>query len=694
MENKITRKITQDNFTTEKIDVIENTLLGDYDNNGHYFIAPQIINELLDLKKHRKSSFGNSMFCIGRLLGYGEIVFELAFNKKTKQGEKALARLFVLENVDKINGYLQNTIKTKIAEFSSDVDNFIEESFKHFKVTNSEVDDEGRERTLLDDLNNEESFILAKKQYSLLLEKLAEDKFLDAYGKYFTFRISALTKLDNEFSQAVLDKFNQEYELIESVFLKNKNYKMLNELLDKCIESVSGVNPIFIEQEKDFNEKTAPALETFIASVDRLNEKFGHKALNMLDKDDRVKVEEIHEAENNSLEQSELMISVDNNGEGDGEKIIDKNIINEVSIELPNATKEDIPVILTLAEEQDTDTEEQSGEKVSPKEIEQSNTVEPPQESQTFKDIRDYFEREYDTKIEETSDKTTTETKETIETSEDKFSSEEIIIKDIKLEKEDIVEERTPKSTLAGVRVFDEKAKAEIPSYNIESIEKTDTPKVDIEKPKSTETISKSVTIGKEETHNKHKIKREEKELRKEEREESKYSSISKRVVITPKNIEQEATITSPYSIMRKFTNMHDEKMGKPLSEYSDNASNQQQIKTPTSEKEISKVDEIFPEKQNDQEINFHNQETYTRLNTEERGGSSNSHNNIFDQNDENDLQNQKDDNPLSNLFDNLGNHNKSAKGQQPMNNWGLGNQGDTLNDDSLQNLLNEGREH
>lgn len=530
MDNKITRKITQDNFTTEKIDVIENTLLGDYDDNGHYFIAPQIINELLELKKHRKSSFGNSMFCIGRLLGYGEIVFELAFNKKTKVGEQALAKLYVLENVDKINGYLQNTIKTKIAEFSSDVDNFIEVAFNHFKITNTEVDDEGKERKLIDDLNNEESFILAKKQYSLLLEKLTEEKFLDAYGKYFTFRISALTKLDNEFAKAVLDAFNEEYALIENVFLENKNYKVLNELLDKCIESVSGLNPTFVEQEKDFNEKTAPALETFIASVDRLNEKFGHKALNMLDKDDREKVEEIHEAENNSLDQTELNTDNTDNGDSDGEKIIDNDTIEEVSSELPKTVSEDIPVIPTISEEQEEkETEEQSEEKTSPKEKEQSNSEEQPQESQTFKDIRDYFEREHDTKIEETSE-TTTETKETI--GRGKSSREETSINDTK-------------TTSTGVRVFDEKAKAEIPSYKMEGEKVTDVPNADKGKPVTKETIENPVVTSKKE---KTPIERRDEttpktpvKIEREEKPRESYN-ISKRVVIKPtkeENVEE-----------------------------------------------------------------------------------------------------------------------------------------------------------
>ena len=78
MENgKFVRKTTQDNFITEKVDIFKNNLLGQYDDYGNYEIAPQIMNELIELKKVRKSSYDNSMFCAGNLLGFGEISFAI-----------------------------------------------------------------------------------------------------------------------------------------------------------------------------------------------------------------------------------------------------------------------------------------------------------------------------------------------------------------------------------------------------------------------------------------------------------------------------------------------------------------------------------------------------------------------------------------------------------------------------------------
>ena len=255
MENeKFIRKSTQDNFVTEKIDIYKNNLLGEYDDNGNYGIAPQIVNELIELKKVRKRSYDNSMFCIGSLLGFGEIVFEIKYEKSRDEQNNAKASLFVLEEVDKVNGYMQNVIRTKLADFSSDDANFIEDSYIRFNVTNESEDDdeEGKEHKSLEDLNIDDSFILAKKAYMLILEKLSNEKVLDAYGKYFTARLTTLTKLNNDFSNAVLQTFNSKYDMIDDIFFKEKNYKALNELLDASIESISGTKEIYFNQEKSW----------------------------------------------------------------------------------------------------------------------------------------------------------------------------------------------------------------------------------------------------------------------------------------------------------------------------------------------------------------------------------------------------------------------------------------------------------
>lgn len=377
MEKDFVRKDTQDNFVTEKMDIIKNNLLGEYDDNGNYYIAPQIVSELIELKKVRKSSYNNSMFCRGSLLGYGEIMFEITFDNSRDDDDMATSSLFVLEEVEKVNGYLQNIIKTKIAEFKSTVDNFLDESYSKFHVTDEdeEGDDEGKEKKSLEDLNIEDSYILAKKAYMLLLSKLSEEKMLDAYGKYFTFRLSKLTKLDNEFSNAVLNSFNERYALIEEVFLKEKNYKALNELLDACIEEISGTKEIFIQQEAEFNVECKDALDTFTESVTRFSDKANAKAFNMLDAGDREKLDQM----NKSIENAPANADNDDNSSDDVEKEYKELLQEETRVSGASTTFEN-PVLFDEMEEEsegEGNEEESEDENESTQSQEQDNQTNP-----------------------------------------------------------------------------------------------------------------------------------------------------------------------------------------------------------------------------------------------------------------------------------------------------------------------------
>lgn len=330
MDDKFTRKQTQDNFITERVDIYKNNLLGEYDDSGNYSIAPQIIQELIELTKVRKHSYDNSIFCFGNLLGYGEIAFEVSFEKNRDSENRAKSSLYVLEDVDKVNGYLQNIIKTKLADFVSNVDDFIEESYAKFHVINEGEEDVGREKKTLDDLELEDSYILAKRAYMLLLDKLSSERMLDAYGKYFTARLTNLTKMDNEFSNAVLDMFNEKYELIEDIFLKEKNYKALNELLDSCIEGVSGTKDIYISQENAFNQMMSEHLNEFTENVSKLSDKVEQKAFGMLDPDDRNKMNQMNATFENSIGNNEVTFEEIDDNANSIENEIDESFQNPV----------------------------------------------------------------------------------------------------------------------------------------------------------------------------------------------------------------------------------------------------------------------------------------------------------------------------------------------------------------------------
>ena len=53
--NEFLKSSTQDEFTTEKVNVISNCLLGNYNDNGDYVIPNNIVDELIAVKKVKKS---------------------------------------------------------------------------------------------------------------------------------------------------------------------------------------------------------------------------------------------------------------------------------------------------------------------------------------------------------------------------------------------------------------------------------------------------------------------------------------------------------------------------------------------------------------------------------------------------------------------------------------------------------------
>lgn len=291
-DNKLVRKITQDNLVTEKYDIIKNSLLGNYTDDGAYFIAPKIVEELVILEKHKKTSFNNSVFCTSNKSGLGEILFEINYTKDLKEN-KAIATLFLLESVIKINGYIENTIRTQIAQFNSPIDGFLEKSYNHFNIV-VDYNDEGKE--VKDDKFNE-SFLFAKMQYTKAMSDLTGEKYEEAYNKYFVKRLELLREMNLDFTNDVALKFDSEYSKIENYFLKNKNYKSLNELLDKCIEDVSETKTNYKEQEEEYNKKNFSSLSIFIADSQRITLKAENKVIDNLDKEDLDKVTKIQEQE-------------------------------------------------------------------------------------------------------------------------------------------------------------------------------------------------------------------------------------------------------------------------------------------------------------------------------------------------------------------------------------------------------------
>ena len=309
---------TLDNFASEKINTIANHMFGTYDKKGQYTISQPIKDELIKLTKYKKTTFNNSIFCVVNKPGIGELVFKVDYEKNSKDNV-AKATLYLLENVYKVNGYLQDTIRTEIGEFVGDINGFIQNSYDKFNISTQwdTGDDDGR-----DYLIDEESapsmfaYITAQKQFLEALDKLTSDKINKVYEEFFTEKLKVINSLGNSFSKSVLEDFRNEYAKVEKFFLSNKDYKALSELLDVCVErnrlSKAPVSPEEMakyEMEKEYFDKISDATKKFTKEAEAIRENAVIKAKNRLDEVQKAHVEEIEKATIAPQTNSELTIS-------------------------------------------------------------------------------------------------------------------------------------------------------------------------------------------------------------------------------------------------------------------------------------------------------------------------------------------------------------------------------------------------
>ena len=260
---KITKDETFDGYVTEKVNVIKNDLLGDYNENGKYIINEKVVLELLQLQKVKHSTFNNSIFCTSYMPGYGEITFELELKK---QGNNGIAVIYVLEKVDKVNGYIQNTLRTQVAIYKDVLTpNFIERSFEGFNIKRREDQDQ---KSIEDDMKESfNTYIGVRKHFSELMNNITTNDYNTMYQEYFNQRIAMLKGDNSAYAKLILSKYGAEYDKIKDYFLKNEgavDYKALNELLDKCFEDVNGLDPKNREKEEEFKKKMIPYLHAFI----------------------------------------------------------------------------------------------------------------------------------------------------------------------------------------------------------------------------------------------------------------------------------------------------------------------------------------------------------------------------------------------------------------------------------------------
>lgn len=217
---------------SRKYDVISNELLGNYDENGHYSIPVEILTELASLKKivGVTNEFGTELKA-----PYKDGItfnFILKMGNEDPETHKAESVLYLMEVVNKVNGYIQNILTTPVATYSYKFD-------EHYKdycyralhiVGNIDDEDDGALKGDAVNINKRLGYLKAVKDAS-------KDQYLVLEESFFNARLQILNELPQ--GALVLSEFNKKRAALEKYFMNNpKNkYRALNELLTSILEA-------------------------------------------------------------------------------------------------------------------------------------------------------------------------------------------------------------------------------------------------------------------------------------------------------------------------------------------------------------------------------------------------------------------------------------------------------------------------
>ena len=217
---------------SRKYDVIANNLLGNYDEEGHYSIPVEILNELASLKKivGVKNEFGTELKA-----PYKDGItfnFLLKMGKEDQTTHEVESTLYVMEVVNKVNGYIQNILTTPVATYTYKYDEHYKEYCYRALHIVSHLDDP-------DDgaLNGDAVNINKRLEYLSAVKEASKDQYLVLEESFFNARIQILNELPQ--GALVLSEFNKRKAMLEKYFINNprNKYRALNELLTSIIEA-------------------------------------------------------------------------------------------------------------------------------------------------------------------------------------------------------------------------------------------------------------------------------------------------------------------------------------------------------------------------------------------------------------------------------------------------------------------------
>ena len=220
---------------TQRNDVIDNGLLGDYNMVGAYVVNNAIVAELLKIKKVYTDSFGKSIFCESLKLFDGKpIKFRLNINSGVPTHTKVTASLELMEDIKRVNGFYTNTnivlLASKVYDDKKDVNKKI---FKDFNISQIDRDESGAKVENNFDVRN----ILLRLDTLKDLKESAVPANAKLEKMLFEKRMKVL--LSSPKCAPLIEEFNRQIFHCRDKFLikSDKNYyRYINQVLDTVLE--------------------------------------------------------------------------------------------------------------------------------------------------------------------------------------------------------------------------------------------------------------------------------------------------------------------------------------------------------------------------------------------------------------------------------------------------------------------------
>ena len=234
--------------------IIENILLGQFNQDGHYFIDKPLLLELVKIKKYVLEHYDNKYILTTKISEFGELKFTILIEQLEQ--DKLTATLRFIEIITKEDdGEEREILRTIVAKYKDDNDQyFLEKVFKAFNISKEPFGD-GKE------IDDEELLYILKRMRALAKLKKLRVESLDYISNTYVDEILAILKKHPcKFSEYILRKYLEFLESMKNMVGKPKYFIKLRKFLDKLIASALSkeTDPAIVEAikkvRKDFCE--------------------------------------------------------------------------------------------------------------------------------------------------------------------------------------------------------------------------------------------------------------------------------------------------------------------------------------------------------------------------------------------------------------------------------------------------------